>query len=70
MDALVFGVDSGFVPPEGDPENLLLTNLSATPIALRQIPDPVLLGDDWFAATPLSTTSSWSDRDGSTCPAC
>ena len=61
MEALVFGVDSGFVPPEADQENLLLTNLAATPMALQQIPDPVLLGDDWVVLQTRMTGICGSD---------
>jgi hypothetical protein len=61
VDALVFGVDSGCVPPGVDAENLLLTNLAATPMALRQLPDPALLGDDWVVLQTRLTGICGSD---------
>ena len=49
MPALVFGVTPGFEPPEvgGGDDNPLLTSLAATPMALQELPDAPLLGDDW-----------------------
>jgi threonine dehydrogenase-like Zn-dependent dehydrogenase len=62
VEALVFGVDSGFEPPEADPaENLLLANLAATPMALREIPEPALLGDDWVVLQTRMTGICGSD---------
>jgi threonine dehydrogenase-like Zn-dependent dehydrogenase len=47
MRALVFGVDPGAVEAPADP-NRLQENLAGTPMALQDLPDPELRGDDWL----------------------
>ncbi|HEY6427976.1 MAG TPA: alcohol dehydrogenase catalytic domain-containing protein [Acidimicrobiales bacterium] len=62
MQALVFGVTPGFAPPEtADAGNLLLTNLAATPMALHEVADPTLLGDDWVVLRTRLTGICGSD---------
>ena len=60
MRALVFGV-----PPEPfevpDDANLLTQNLARTPTALRQVPDPQLLHQDWVITRPRLTGICGSD---------
>ncbi len=60
MKALVFGV-----PPEpfdvSDDANLLTKNLAASPVALRDIPDPRPLHDDWVITKPRLTGICGSD---------
>ena len=60
MKALVFGVDSGFTPPataDGD-GNPLLAGLAHVPMALQDVPDPMLPGqagaDGWPDSLPRS----------------
>jgi len=62
VQALVFGVTPGFAPPEtADNDNLLLTNLAATPMALQEVADPTLLGDDWVVLRTRLTGICGSD---------
>jgi threonine dehydrogenase-like Zn-dependent dehydrogenase len=60
VKALVFGV-----PPEpfdvSDDANLLTKNMAASPIALRDIPDPQPLHDDWVITKPRLTGICGSD---------
>ena len=60
MRALVFGV-----PPEPfevpDDATALARNLAHTPTALRQLPDPQLLHDDWVITRPRLTGICGSD---------
>lgn len=48
MHALVFGVDPGAVEPPPAGANRLQENLARTPMALTEVDDPHLLGDDWM----------------------
>ncbi len=66
MRALVFGVDPGFSPPErslddGTPEGRLLQGLATTPMALQDVPEPTLLGDDWVVLRSRLTGICGSD---------
>ena len=65
MKALVFGVDSGFVPepaPADDSvEARLLHGLANTPMALQEVPDPALLGPDWVVLRSRLTGICGSD---------
>jgi threonine dehydrogenase-like Zn-dependent dehydrogenase len=74
MRALVFGVSPEDLPdlaalqttpgePDGADEHsqLLLRNLSVTPMALREIPDPKPLGDDWVVLRTRLTGICGSD---------
>lgn len=60
MKALVYGV-----PPEpfevADNGNPLAQNLSRTPTALREVPDPTLLHQDWVITRPRLTGICGSD---------
>ena len=60
MRALVFGV-----PPEPrhvpDDANTLTKNLSHSPVALRDVPDPPPLHDDWMITRPRLTGICGSD---------
>ena len=60
MRALVFGV-----PPEPfdvpDDANVLTKNLSRTPVALQEVPDPKPLHDDWVVTRPRLTGICGSD---------
>jgi threonine dehydrogenase-like Zn-dependent dehydrogenase len=60
MRALVYGV-----PPEpfevADDANTLTQNLARTPTALRQMPDPQLLHQDWVITRPRLTGICGSD---------
>src|SRR6185312_8008019 len=60
MKALVYGV-----PPEPsdvpDDANLLTRNLANSPVGLRDVPDPVLLHDDWVITRPRLTGICGSD---------
>ncbi len=60
MRALVYGV-----PPEPQQvpatENPLIQNLARTPTALREVPDPVLLHEDWVITRPRLTGICGSD---------
>jgi threonine dehydrogenase-like Zn-dependent dehydrogenase len=60
MRALVFGV-----PPEpfevADDANLLTRNLTQSPVALREVPDPQPLHDDWVIIRPRLTGICGSD---------
>ena len=47
MKALVFGVDPGLVEAPGPSANRLAANLAITPMALLDIDDPTVRGDDW-----------------------
>lgn len=47
MKALVFGVDPGPVASPASP-NKLQQNLATTPMALQELPDPRVRGDDWM----------------------
>ena len=63
MKALVFGVDSGFTPPataDGD-GNPLLAGLAHVPMALQDVPDPVLPAPDWVVLRPRLTGICGSD---------
>ena len=63
MKALVFGVDSGFTPPataDGD-GNPLLSGLAHVPMALQDVPDPVLPAPDWVVLRPRLTGICGSD---------
>ncbi len=61
MKALVFGVDPEPVDaPPGD-ANPLLQNLAVTPMALREVPDPGLLGPDWVVLRTRMTGICGSD---------
>jgi threonine dehydrogenase-like Zn-dependent dehydrogenase len=63
VKALVFGVDSGFTPPaaaEGD-GNPLLAGLAHVPMALQDVPDPVLPAPDWVVLRPRLTGICGSD---------
>lgn len=60
MRALVFGVPGDpFVIPDG--ANRLTRNLAHSPTALREIPDPVPLHDDWVVTRPRLTGICGSD---------
>jgi len=60
MKALVFGVrPEPWAIPDG--ANPLTTNLAASPVALRQVPDPALLHDDWVITRPRLTGICGSD---------
>jgi threonine dehydrogenase-like Zn-dependent dehydrogenase len=63
--ALVFGVDSGFSPPPTPPddsiEQRLLHGLASTPMALQELPDPVLPASDWVVLRPRLTGICGSD---------
>src|SRR5262245_34169220 len=64
--ALVFGVDPGFTPPEqsfddGNLEGRLLHGLATTPMALQDVPDAGLLGDDWVVLRSRLTGICGSD---------
>jgi len=61
MQALVFGVDAGFVPPEATGDNPLLVNLASTPMALQEVPDPPVRGDDWLVLQTRLTGICGSD---------
>jgi threonine dehydrogenase-like Zn-dependent dehydrogenase len=66
VNALVFGVDPGFTPPErsradGTFEGRLLQGLATTPMALQEVPDPSLLGDDWVVLRSRLTGICGSD---------
>lgn len=65
MKALVFGVDSGFVPepaPADDSvEARLLHGLANTPMALQEVPDPQILGPDWVVLRSRLTGICGSD---------
>ena len=62
MQALVFGITSGFAPPEvTDTDNPLLTSLATTPMALQEVPDPSLLADDWVVLRTRLTGICGSD---------
>jgi threonine dehydrogenase-like Zn-dependent dehydrogenase len=61
MQALVFGVDAGFIPPEATGDNPLLVNLASTPMALQDVPDPPLRGDDWLVLQTRLTGICGSD---------
>ena len=60
MRALVFGV-----PPEPrhvpDDANTLTKNLAHSPVALRDVPDPPPLHDDWVITRPRLTGICGSD---------
>ncbi|OBK93211.1 oxidoreductase [Mycobacterium asiaticum] len=60
MRALVYGVQAEDV---GVPEHAgpLVQNLARTPTALRDVPDPVLLHEDWVITRPLLTGICGSD---------
>lgn len=62
MQALVFGVQPG---PRGDEPgadaNYLVRNLYHSPMALTEIPDPPLLGDDWVVLENRITGICGSD---------
>ncbi|OBI94546.1 zinc-dependent alcohol dehydrogenase [Mycobacterium asiaticum] len=60
MRALVYGVPPGdvAVPERAGP---LVQNLARTPTALRHVPDPVLLHEDWVITRPLLTGICGSD---------
>ena len=60
MKALVFGVrpDPWEIP---DGANPLATNLASSPVALRQVPNPALLHDDWVITRPRLTGICGSD---------
>ena len=63
MKALVFGVDAGFTPPataDGD-GNPLLAGLAHVPMALQDVPDPVLPAPDWVVLRPRLTGICGSD---------
>ena len=62
MRALVFGVtpEPPNVPP-ADPDNHLLVNLHGTPMALQEIPEPPLFGDDWVVLRSRMTGICGSD---------
>jgi threonine dehydrogenase-like Zn-dependent dehydrogenase len=63
VKALVFGVDSGFTPPatpDGD-ANPLLAGLAHVPMALQDVPDPVLPAPDWVVLRPRLTGICGSD---------
>ena len=60
MKALVYGVSpEPFDVP--DNANLLTENLSRTPTALREVPDPQLLHQDWVITRPRLTGICGSD---------
>ena len=60
MKALVFGVrPEPFEIPDG--ANLLTKNFGSSPVALRQVPDPALLHDDWVITRPRLTGICGSD---------
>jgi threonine dehydrogenase-like Zn-dependent dehydrogenase len=61
MQALVFGVDAGFTPPEPTGDNPLLANLASTPMALEEVADPPLRGDDWLVLQTRLTGICGSD---------
>ena len=63
MKALVFGVDSGYTPPPdaAPPANPLLQGLAGVPMALREVPEPKLLGPDWVVLQPRLTGICGSD---------
>jgi threonine dehydrogenase-like Zn-dependent dehydrogenase len=60
MRALVFGVPpEPFEVPDG--ANSLTKNLAHSPVALRDVPDPRLLHDDWVITRPRLTGICGSD---------
>ena len=60
MRALVYGVPpEPFAVPDG--ANALTRNLCRTPTALREVPDPRLLHDDWVITRPRLTGICGSD---------
>ncbi len=61
MKALVFGVQPEPWSPPRTAANTLTTNLARTPVALQQVPDPVLLQDDWVITRPRLTGICGSD---------
>jgi threonine dehydrogenase-like Zn-dependent dehydrogenase len=60
MQALVFGVD-GDPHPVPETDNILLRHLAQTPVALREVDDPPLLGDDWAVVRTRLTGICGSD---------
>ena len=54
MKALVFGVDPGPVEVLAD-ANRLQQNLATTPMAIQELPDPELRGDDWLVLRTRTT---------------
>ncbi len=61
MKALVFGVKPEQVPEPPEGSNHLLQGLAHTPMALQDIPDPPLLGDDWVVLKNRITGICGSD---------
>jgi threonine dehydrogenase-like Zn-dependent dehydrogenase len=60
MRALVFGTDpQPYEPPPGAPK--LVRNLSTTPCALVELPDPRPLRPDWYVVRPTLTGICGSD---------
>lgn len=60
MRALVYGVPPGDVAVS-ERAGPLVQNLARTPTALRHVPDPVLLHEDWVITRPLLTGICGSD---------
>lgn len=61
MKALVFGGEAEPTEPPPPDAPKLLQHLAATPMALQEVPDPPLIGDDWLVLDTRLTGICGSD---------